>query len=253
MLQDAHELKGAGHAGKERLYGDAGRRRSGTGTRLLREHARAPRAAGGPGAISQERELWSCWSIRRSTRAMNQATAASWAVGDDFDSIVQDLRTKGVNFEHYDDLPRQRARATSTSWTRTRPCGSRIPTATSSTCSTSQCRNASRESVHRAERTRWTLTADWVTATLRLRRPRYGSGRRKRARRRARAARPSVRRCCRGGRSLERPPRGESQAARPVASRRHFVRLATPGARDTWPLSRGSDQETRRPGLPGRR
>jgi catechol 2,3-dioxygenase-like lactoylglutathione lyase family enzyme len=35
----------------------------------------------------------------------NQATAASWAVGDDFDAIVEDLRAKGVAFEHYDDLP----------------------------------------------------------------------------------------------------------------------------------------------------
>ena len=35
----------------------------------------------------------------------NQATAASWAVGEDFDSIVQSLRDKGVTFEHYDDLP----------------------------------------------------------------------------------------------------------------------------------------------------
>jgi catechol 2,3-dioxygenase-like lactoylglutathione lyase family enzyme len=35
----------------------------------------------------------------------NQATAASWAVGDDFDAIVEDLRAKGVTFEHYDDLP----------------------------------------------------------------------------------------------------------------------------------------------------
>lgn len=35
----------------------------------------------------------------------NQATAASWAVGDDFDAIVDDLRSKGVSFEHYDDLP----------------------------------------------------------------------------------------------------------------------------------------------------
>jgi catechol 2,3-dioxygenase-like lactoylglutathione lyase family enzyme len=34
----------------------------------------------------------------------NQATAASWAVGDDFDAIVQDLKSKGVTFEHY-DLP----------------------------------------------------------------------------------------------------------------------------------------------------
>jgi catechol 2,3-dioxygenase-like lactoylglutathione lyase family enzyme len=35
----------------------------------------------------------------------NKATAASWAVGDDFDAIVDDLRSKGVSFEHYDDLP----------------------------------------------------------------------------------------------------------------------------------------------------
>jgi len=35
----------------------------------------------------------------------NQATAASWAVGDDCDAIVQDLKTKGATFEHYDDLP----------------------------------------------------------------------------------------------------------------------------------------------------
>lgn len=35
----------------------------------------------------------------------NRATAASWAVGDDFDSIVQDLKAKGTTFEHYDDLP----------------------------------------------------------------------------------------------------------------------------------------------------
>jgi catechol 2,3-dioxygenase-like lactoylglutathione lyase family enzyme len=34
----------------------------------------------------------------------NQATAASWAVGDDFDEIVEDLRSKGVTFERY-DLP----------------------------------------------------------------------------------------------------------------------------------------------------
>jgi catechol 2,3-dioxygenase-like lactoylglutathione lyase family enzyme len=35
----------------------------------------------------------------------NQATAASWAVGDDFDAVVEELRAKGVTFEHYDDLP----------------------------------------------------------------------------------------------------------------------------------------------------
>ena len=35
----------------------------------------------------------------------NQATAASWALGDDFDAIVQSLQEKGVSFERYDNLP----------------------------------------------------------------------------------------------------------------------------------------------------
>jgi catechol 2,3-dioxygenase-like lactoylglutathione lyase family enzyme len=35
----------------------------------------------------------------------NQATYASWAVGDDIESIVDDLTSKGVAFEQYDDLP----------------------------------------------------------------------------------------------------------------------------------------------------
>ena len=34
----------------------------------------------------------------------NKATAATWAVGDQLESIVQGLRTNGVVFEHY-DLP----------------------------------------------------------------------------------------------------------------------------------------------------
>ena len=34
----------------------------------------------------------------------NQATAASWAVGDDLDGIVQGLKDKSVAFEQY-DLP----------------------------------------------------------------------------------------------------------------------------------------------------
>ena len=34
----------------------------------------------------------------------NQATAATWVVGDELDGIVRQLRSKGVNFEHY-DLP----------------------------------------------------------------------------------------------------------------------------------------------------
>ena len=32
----------------------------------------------------------------------NQATAATWGVGDDIEEIVQGLRARGVTFEHYD-------------------------------------------------------------------------------------------------------------------------------------------------------
>ena len=32
----------------------------------------------------------------------NEATAATWAVGEDVDNIVQELKAKGVKFEHYD-------------------------------------------------------------------------------------------------------------------------------------------------------
>jgi catechol 2,3-dioxygenase-like lactoylglutathione lyase family enzyme len=34
----------------------------------------------------------------------NEATAATWAVGDDLDAVMDELRSKGVSFEHY-DLP----------------------------------------------------------------------------------------------------------------------------------------------------
>lgn len=35
----------------------------------------------------------------------NQGTAATWAVGGDFEAVVEGLRQKNVAFEHYDDLP----------------------------------------------------------------------------------------------------------------------------------------------------
>lgn len=34
----------------------------------------------------------------------NQATAVTWPVGDELEAIVQELKSKGVKFEHY-DLP----------------------------------------------------------------------------------------------------------------------------------------------------
>jgi catechol 2,3-dioxygenase-like lactoylglutathione lyase family enzyme len=35
----------------------------------------------------------------------NQATAAAWSLGDEFDEVMKMLEGKGVVFEHYDDLP----------------------------------------------------------------------------------------------------------------------------------------------------
>lgn len=32
----------------------------------------------------------------------NQATSATWSVGDEFDNILEALQVKGVKFEHYD-------------------------------------------------------------------------------------------------------------------------------------------------------
>jgi len=32
----------------------------------------------------------------------NQATAVTWAVGDELDAVVRALKAKGVSFEHYD-------------------------------------------------------------------------------------------------------------------------------------------------------
>ncbi|MBX4197471.1 VOC family protein [Candidatus Saccharibacteria bacterium] len=35
----------------------------------------------------------------------NKATALGWIAGDDFDKIMDGLKSKGVSFEHYPDLP----------------------------------------------------------------------------------------------------------------------------------------------------
>jgi catechol 2,3-dioxygenase-like lactoylglutathione lyase family enzyme len=39
----------------------------------------------------------------------NQATAVTWTVGDEVESVVRELKAKGVKFEHYDmpDMTRQ--------------------------------------------------------------------------------------------------------------------------------------------------
>ena len=47
-------------------------------------------------------------NVYRSKEAgTNKATAVTWAVGDDVDRVVRDLKAKGVRFEHY-DMPEMR-------------------------------------------------------------------------------------------------------------------------------------------------
>jgi catechol 2,3-dioxygenase-like lactoylglutathione lyase family enzyme len=35
----------------------------------------------------------------------NQATSATWGLGEELEAVVQALKAKGVAFEHYDDMP----------------------------------------------------------------------------------------------------------------------------------------------------
>jgi catechol 2,3-dioxygenase-like lactoylglutathione lyase family enzyme len=49
-------------------------------------------------------------NVYRSEKAgTNQATAVTWTVGDEVESVVRELKAKGVKFEHYDmpDMNRQ--------------------------------------------------------------------------------------------------------------------------------------------------
>jgi catechol 2,3-dioxygenase-like lactoylglutathione lyase family enzyme len=49
-------------------------------------------------------------NVYRSREAgTNKATAVTWAVGDDVERVVRDLKAKGVRFEHYDmpDMKRE--------------------------------------------------------------------------------------------------------------------------------------------------
>ena len=61
----------------------------------------------------------------------NQATGATWAVGDDFEAAVEDLREKGVTFEQY-DLPDTTREGDIHLMGDMRVAGSRIPMGTSS-------------------------------------------------------------------------------------------------------------------------
>ncbi len=61
-------------------------------------------ATEGTGAIVYESGKSSVLVYQSQYAGTNKATAATWALGDDLERVVQALKAKGVAFEHY-DLP----------------------------------------------------------------------------------------------------------------------------------------------------
>ncbi len=57
-----------------------------------------------PGMVGYEIGKTSILVYESDYAGTNQANALAWSVGDEFDAIVNDLKTKGVTFEHC-DLP----------------------------------------------------------------------------------------------------------------------------------------------------
>src|SRR5215216_4964701 len=55
----------------------------------------------GPSATAYRSGKTSLFVYESQFAGSNKATAATWNVGGDLDAIVDDLRRKGVTFEHY--------------------------------------------------------------------------------------------------------------------------------------------------------
>jgi hypothetical protein len=111
--------------------GREGRRRRQT---LLRGDAGTPSPddAGQDGTVAFTSGTTPIFVYGSEFAGTNQANALVWDVGDDFDAILDDLRRKGVTFEHY-DLPGLTLEATCMSPRTSKGCGSKTPTATSCT------------------------------------------------------------------------------------------------------------------------
>jgi catechol 2,3-dioxygenase-like lactoylglutathione lyase family enzyme len=93
---------------------------------------RAPDDAGQDGTVAFTSGTTPIFVYESEFAGTNQANALVWDVGDDFDAILDDLRRKGVTFEHY-DLPGLTLEATCMSPRTSKGCGSKTPTATSCT------------------------------------------------------------------------------------------------------------------------
>ncbi len=64
----------------------------------------APDDAGQDGTVAYTSGTTPVFLYESEFAGTNQANALAWSVGDDFDAILDDLRGRGVTFEHY-DLP----------------------------------------------------------------------------------------------------------------------------------------------------
>ena|SRR3990167_10165861 len=63
------------------------------------------KAGDDPGGILYKSGDSNVFVYESSFAGTNKATAASWGVGGDLEKIIDELKGKGVKFEHYDSIP----------------------------------------------------------------------------------------------------------------------------------------------------
>lgn len=61
-----------------------------------------PGATNDPGGMSYGAGSCEIFIYKSDYAGTNQATALNWNVGDELNKIIDDLKSKGVTFEHYD-------------------------------------------------------------------------------------------------------------------------------------------------------
>lgn len=65
----------------------------------------SPQPAPDPGGVMYKSGDSNVLVYQSEYAGTNQATAVAWGVGEDIQKVVDDLKQKGVTFEHYDNLP----------------------------------------------------------------------------------------------------------------------------------------------------
>ena len=58
-----------------------------------------------PGGIMYKTGSSNVFVYQSEYAGSNKATAVAWGVGDDIQKVVDDLKSKGVKFEHYEGMP----------------------------------------------------------------------------------------------------------------------------------------------------